>query len=143
MITNVLAPPMEVKSPSVWSDSLLSSPYLSLSLATWVPGLYEWQSIEQMLRTTFDGQQPIVFHIDNVELPTAIRRWKVSLPGHPEVTFDELRAGNLPKPTEQELEARSKALELAQEVHKKLDIRPLTTATIIRQLREGKAESRG
>jgi len=35
---------------------------------------------------------------------------------------------------------RGKALELAQSVHDKLDIRPLTTATIIRQLREGKED---
>ncbi len=142
MIPTMLTPAAEVK-PALLSDSILSSPYLSLSLATWVPGLYEWQSIGQMLHTTFDGQRPVVFDIDNVELPTATRRWKISLPEHPEVTFDDLRAGNWPKPTEQELEARRKALELAQEVHKELDIRPLTTSTIIRQLREGKTESRG
>lgn len=129
--------------PAVLSDSILSSPYLSLSLGTWVPGLYQWQSIEQMLGTTFDGQRPIAFEIDTVELPTATRRWKISLPGYPEVTFDDLRAGSWPQPTEQELEARRKALELAQDVHQKLDIRPLTTSTIIRQLREGKVEDRG
>ena len=142
MIPTMLPPSAEVK-PAVLSDSILSSPYLSLSPATWVPGLYEWQSIEQMLHTTFDGQRPIVFNIDNVELPTATRRWKVSLPGYPEVTFDDLRAGKWPKPTEQELAARRKALELARDVHEKLDIRPLSTSTIIRQLREGKVEDRG
>jgi len=142
MITTTLTPSAGVK-PAVLSDSILSSPYLRLSLATWIPGLYEWQSIEQMMHTTFDGQRPIVFDIDNVELPTATRRWKVSLAGYPEITFDNLRTGNWPKPTEEELEARSIALELAQGVHKELDIRPLTTSTIIRQLREGKVEDRG
>ncbi len=142
MIASMPTQSSEVKT-AVLSDSILSSPYLSLSLATWVPGLYEWQLIEQMLHTSFDGQRPIVFNIDNVELPTATRRWKVSLAGYPEITFDDLRTGNWPKPTEEELEARSKALELAQEVHKELDIRPLTTSTIIRQLREGKVEKRG
>lgn len=137
-----LIPPMEIK-PATLSDSVLSSPYLSLSIAAWVPGLYEWQSIEQMLHTTFDGQRPIAFDIDTVELPTATRRWKVSLPEYPEVTFDDLRAGNWPKPTEQEIEARRKALELARDVHEKLDIRPLKTSTIIRQLREGKVEDHG
>ena len=42
-----------------------------------------------------------------------------------------------PKPTEQELKERRKALELARSVRPKLDIRPLTTSTMIRQLREG------
>ncbi len=142
MIASMLTQSSKVKA-AVLSDSILSSPYLNLSLATWIPGLYEWRSIERMLQTTFDGQRPIVFDIDNVELPTATRRWKVSLAGYPEITFDDLRTGNWPKPTEEELEARSKALELAQEVHKELDIRPLTTSTIIRQLREGKVEKRG
>jgi len=141
-MASMLIPPTEVK-PAALSDSILSSPYLSLSIAAWVPGLYQWQPTETMLHTTFDGQQPIVFDIDTIELPMATRRWKVSLPRYPEVTFDDLRAGNWPKPTEQELEARRKALELARDVHQKLDIRPLTTSTIIRELREGKVEDRG
>ena len=45
-------------------------------------------------------------------------------------------------PTEEEIKTRSEALELAQYVHDKLDIRPLTTTTIVRQLREEK-EGRG
>ncbi len=129
--------------PALLSDDILSSTFLSLNLATWVPGLYEWQSIEQTLLTAFEGQRPIAFDIDNVELPTATRRWNVSLPEYPEVTFGDLRAGNWPKPTDQEMEARRKALELARDVREKLDIRPLSTSTIIRQLREGKVEDRG
>jgi formiminotetrahydrofolate cyclodeaminase len=54
--------------------------------------------------------------------------------------FDDLRAGKWPKATDEEIKARDKALELAQSVHDKLDIRPLTTATIVRQLREGKED---
>lgn len=137
-----LIPPMEVK-PATLSDSILSSPYLSLSIAAWIPGLYAWQPTEKMLRTTFDGHQPITFDIDTIELPSATRRWKVSFPEYPEITFDDLRAGNWPEPTEEELKARRKALELARDVHQKIDIRPLTTSTIIRQLREGKVEDYG
>ena len=137
-----LIPPMEVK-PATLSSSILSLPYLSLSIAAWVPGLYHWQPTETRIHTTFDGQEPITFDIDTVELPIANQRWKVSLPEYPEVTFDDLRAGNWPKPTEQELEERRKALELARDVYQKLDIRPLKTSTIIRQLREGKVEDRG
>jgi len=136
----ILTPPIEVK-PAALSDNILSSPYLGLSVAAWVPGLYRWQPTEPMLRTTFDGQRPVAFDTDTIELPVATRRWKVSLPGYPEVTFDDLRAGNWPEPTEQELEARHKALELAREV--RIDIRPLTTSSIIRQLREEEVEDRG
>jgi hypothetical protein len=137
-----LIPPMEVR-PATLSDSVLTSLYLSLSIAAWVPGLYRWQPAETMLKTTFDEQWPIAFDTDTIELPLATRRWKVSLPGYPEVTFDDLRASNWPKPTEQELEERRKALELARDVYQKLDIRPLKTSTIIRQLREGKVEDHG
>jgi hypothetical protein len=137
-----LIPPIEVK-PATLSDSILSLPYLSLSIAAWVPGLYRWQPTETWAHTTFDGQKPITFYIDTVELPAANKRWKISLPEYPEVTFDDLRAGNWPEPTEQELKARRKALELARDVRPKLDIRPLTTSTIIRQLRDGKVEDRG
>lgn len=124
----------------VVSDSVLSSTYITFSLQTWMPQLYQWRSIKPSTPTTFDGQHPVLFEINTIDLPTATRRWKVNLPGHPEVTFDDLRAGKWPKPTEEEMEARGKALELAQSVHDKLDIRPLTTATIIRQFREGKED---
>jgi len=137
-----LIPPLEIE-PAALTDSVLSSPYLSLTIAAWVPGLYSWQPTEKLLQTTYDGLRPVEFYIDTVELPIATRRWKVSLPEYPEVTFDDLRAGNWPKPTKQELEARRKALEIARDVHEELDIRPLKTATIIRQLREGKVEDRG
>ena len=120
------------------SDNVLFSPYIAFGLQAWMPQFYQWRSIEPSTPTTFDGQQPILFEIDTVDLPIAARRWKIDLPEHPRVTFDDLRAGKWPKPTEKELEARSKALELARSVHDKLDIRPLTTATIVRQLREGR-----
>jgi len=137
-----LIPPMEIK-PATLSDSVLSSAYLSLGIAAWVPELYQWQPAEAMLQTTYDGQRPVEFYVDTIELPLATRRWKVSLPRYPEVTFEDLRAGNWPKPTEQELEERRKALELARDVYQKLDIRPLKTSTIIRQIREGKVEDHG
>lgn len=137
-----LIPPVEVK-PATLSDSVLSSPYLTLGIAAWVPGLYRWQPTEATLQTTYDGQRPIEFYVDTIELPLATRRWTVSLPGYPKIAFEDLRAGNWPKPTGQELEERHKALELARNVYEKLDIRPLKTSTIIRQIREGKVEDRG
>lgn len=121
----------------VVSDSILSSTYITFSLQAWTPQLYQWRSIEPFIPTTLDGQQPMLFEVDTIDLPLATRRWKLSLPQHPEITFDGLRAGKWPKPTEEEMAARGKALELAQRVHDELDIRPLTTAAIVRQLREG------
>jgi len=137
MIASALALPEEINIRAV-PDSIFSSPYLTLGLQAWMPELYQWRPIERLAATSLDGQQPVMFEIDTIDLPIATRRWKVNLPGHPELTFDDLRAGKWPKPTEEEIEARSNALELAQHVHDKLDIRPLTTATIVRQLREGK-----
>jgi len=122
----------------VISGSALSSAYVALPLQALVPQFYQWRTIEPLTPTTFNGQPPVSFLVDTMDLPLATQRWKISIPEHPEITFDDLRAGKWPKPTEKELEARGKALELAQGVHDKLDIRPLTTATIICQLREGK-----
>ena len=139
MIASALALPEEINIRAV-PDSIFSSPYLTLGLQAWMPELYQWRPIERLAATSLDGQQPVMFEIDTIDLPIATRRWKVNLPGHPELTFDDLRAGKWPKPTEEEIEARSNALELAQHVHDKLDIRPLTTATIVRQLREGKED---
>jgi len=139
VIASALALPQEINIRAV-PDSIFTSPYLKLGLQAWMPELYEWRPIGRLAATGQDGQQPIMFEIDTIDLPTATRRWKLSSPEHPELKFDDLRAGKWPKPTEEEIEARSKALELAQHVHDKLDIRPLTTATIVRQLREGKEE---
>jgi len=121
-------------------DSIFSSPYVTLGLQAWVPELYQWRPVEWLAATSLDGQQPVVFEIDTIDLPIATRRWKVGSPEHPELTFDDLRAGKWPEPTEEEMKKRGKALELAQLVHDKLDIRPLTTTTIVRQLREGKED---
>lgn len=136
-----LLPPRELK-PATISDALLFSAHLRLSIAGWVPGLYRWQPVDTMSGTSFDGQRPIAFDVDSIDLPTATRRWKVTLPGYPDASLDDLRAGNWPKPTEQELEERRKALELAREVRQTLDIRPLKTSTIIRQLREDREQDR-
>lgn len=124
--------------PPTVSDDNLSSIYIAFPLQTWMPQLYQWRSIESSIRTTFDGQQPVLFQVDTIDLPLATQRWKLNLPQHPEITFDDLRAGKWPRPTEEELKARGKALELASDVYDKLDIRPLATAVIVRQLREGK-----
>jgi len=79
--------------PPMVSDDNLSSIYIAFPLQTWMPQLYQWRSLESSIRTTFDGQQPVLFEVNTIDLPTATRRWKVNLPGHPEVTFDNLRAG--------------------------------------------------
>lgn len=136
----IVSPPTlreEINIPAV-PDRIFSSPYLTVGLQAWMPELYQWRPIGRLTLTSFDEQQPVLFEIDTIDLPTATRRWKVSSPEYPGITFDDLRTGKWPKPTEEEIEGRSKALELAQCVHDKLDIRPLTTATIVRQLREEK-----
>lgn len=135
---STLGEEIEKINPPMLSDDILSSTYITFGLQAWVPQLCRWRSIERSVPTTFDGQQPVLFQVNTIDLPTATKRWKVSLPEHPEITFDNLRAGKWPRPTKEELEARSKALELARGVHDNLDIRPLTTTTIVRQLREGK-----
>ena len=130
-------PPIEVKSETL-SDDILLSKYLSLSIASYVSGIYSWQPADTTLKTTFNGKQPISFEAHTIDLPTAAQRWSINISGHPEMTFDDLREGNLPEPTDEELEARRKAIELAKGVHEQLDIRPLKTSTIIRMLREGR-----
>lgn len=80
------------------------------------------------------------FEVDKLRVPVASERWAVKWPGHPEITFEDLRAGRLPKPTLQELASRQEAIQQAREIRTRLDIRPLTTSTIIRQLREGTEE---
>lgn len=69
------------------------------------------------------------------DLPTPGRRWRVDMAGQPELKFEDFRAGNYPEPGEDSIELRRKALQAARLVRAKLNIRPLTTATIIRQIR--------
>jgi len=123
--------------PPVVSGELLSSGYLRFNIGSWVPKLYEWKAVGQMVNTSHNRHQPVAFEVDSIDLPTASRRWKLCMPEHPEVTFDDLRAGRWPKLTERELEARQAAVTSALRVHDKLDIRPLKTSTIVRQLRKG------
>jgi len=125
----------------ILKDSSLSSEYIKFTPRTWIPSSYCLQSIEPSSPTDFHEEQSVLFEIKNVDLPTAAQRWKISLPEHPEITFEDLRAGKWPKPTEEELKAREEALKLAQRVQEILDIRPLTTTILIRQLREGKEGS--
>jgi len=80
------------------------------------------------------------FEVGTLRLPVVSERWKVVWAGHPRITFEDLRTGRLPKPTRKELAQRQEAIRLAQEIRARLDIRPLTTSTIIRQLREGTEE---
>jgi len=143
MISYILTSVENVKKRSVpaLSDRILFSEYVRFPLQTWMEQPYRWRPIELPSPTTYDGQQPVLFAITNIDLPTATRRWKVSLPGHPEISFDDLRAGKWPRLTAKELEARDNALELARIVRDKLDIKPLTTVILIRQIREGKEGS--
>jgi hypothetical protein len=122
--------------PPVVSGELLMSGYLGSNIGSWVPKLCEWKAVDQMANTSHNKHQPVTFEVDTIDLPTAAQRWKLSMPGHPEVTFDDLRAGRWPKLTEEELKARQSALTSARKVHDKLDIRPLRTSTIVRELRE-------
>lgn len=123
------------------SDAILMSPRLKLRPSTWIPGLTGGQPLDFAMPTNFNGQVPVSIVVDHLDLPIPARRWKVSIPGHPEITFESLREGNYPELTEEEKEARGRALDEADTVRTELDIRPLTTATIVRQIREGKLDS--
>lgn len=120
----------------VLSGDIFTSGYLTSNVGSWVPRLFEWKAVHQMVNTSHNKHQPVSFEIDTIDLPSPAQRWKLSMPGHPEMTFDDLRAGKWPKLTEEELKARQAALLAARRVHDKLDIRPLRTSTIIRQLRK-------
>jgi len=138
----LLTSPIEVRSNMLSAD-ILSSKYIGLGISNWVPGLYQWQTGQGMLSTSFNGQRPVTFEIDTLDLPIADKRWKVSLSGDVRVSFDDLRDGRWPKPAEVELEKRREALQVAKGIRQVLDIRPLKTSTMVRQLREGKVEDRG
>jgi len=122
----------------LFPDTQLFARYVKLDPTVWAPKLY-WRgrSREETEETISNRQRIVSFDIDTIALPTATDRWSVSLPEHPETTFDDLRAGKWPKPTEEEIDARCKAIELARGIRTQLDIKPLTTSIIIRQLREG------
>jgi len=119
-------------------DNVVSSPHVALSLDAWVPGLSELRAVEEIEGTELDGQRPISFVVDTIELPTAAARWRVAVPEYPQLTFDDLRQGASPQLTEAQLAARRRALELARTVRDSFDIRPLTTGALLRQIREGK-----
>ena len=123
--------------PPIISNDLLTSTSLRFRASTWIAGL---PAIKQMVPTSHNGQQPLIMVVDDLDLPTAARRWKVSLPGHPEVTFQNLQDGKLPELTQEEIQERCRALDTAKQVRTELDIRPLTTAVVIRQIREQQSE---
>lgn len=122
--------------PPVVSDEILRWRNLRLNFGGWVPGLCRWRPVGQALLTSFNGQQPVAFSVDDIDLPTAAQRWKVNLSGHPETSFDDLRDGKWPELSREDLETRQQALHLAKAVHDKIDIRPLRTSTIIREIRD-------
>jgi len=133
----VLIAPVEAER-KLFPDTQFFARYFKLDPIAWAPELYQRESIrEETQQTVFYSQRTMLFDVDIIALPTATSRWKVSLPEHPETTFDDLRAGRWPKPTNDEMDTRRKAIELARGIRAQLDIRPLTTSTIIRQLREG------
>lgn len=109
---------------------------------TWTEDTWEFllQASEEVEETLFREPSYTEFEVDTIRLPVASERWTVMWAGHPRVTFEDLRTGRLPKPTRKELGKRQEAIRLAQEIRARLDIRPLTTGTIIRQLREGTEE---
>jgi len=127
--------------PKLFSDAQLLARYVRLNPIDWALGICQRKSSgQERLETVFSRERTILFDIDTIELPTAASRWGVSLPSHPETTFDDLRAGRWPKPTNDEMDTRRKAMELARGIREQLDIRPLTTSVIIRQLRQGETK---
>lgn len=109
---------------------------------TWTEDTWEFlqQACEESEEILFREPSYTEFDVDTIRLPVASERWTVMWPGHPGITFEDLRAGRLPKPTPKELSQRQEAIRLAQEIRAQLDIRPLTTSAIVRQLREGTEE---
>lgn len=130
------SPPASMQNELLLDDSVFSG-LVGFNLTAWMPEFHKWNPVGQQVPTSCNGLQPISFETDTIELPTAVNRWKLSLAEHPEVTFADVRAGNWPERTETELQERHEAIELAREVRPNLDIRPLKTSTIIRQLRDG------
>lgn len=109
---------------------------------TWTEDTWEslHQAREEAGGTLFREPSYTEFEVDTIRLPVASERWIVIWAGHPETSFEDLRSGHIPKPTPEELCQRQEAIRSAQEIRAQLDIRPLTTGTIIRQLREGTEE---
>ena len=128
---------VKLPEPPIISNDLLISTSLRFRASTWIAGL---PAIKQMMPTSLNGQQPLIMVVDDLDLPTAAGSWKVSLPRHPEVTFQNLQDGKLPELTEEEIQERCTALDTAKQVRAELDIRPLTTAVVIRQIREQQSE---
>lgn len=121
----------------LFKDSQLLNEYGTFDLIAYVPELGVRQSTRIMQRTSLLSDKSITFDVPALDLPSPSRLWRIDWPGHPEFTIQNLLAGEWPRPTEQDIAERSLAVRLAQHIRSKLDIRPLTTSTIIRALREG------
>lgn len=136
-----LLPMVEVR-PEPISGEILELRYLDFKISNWVPSFFQWKHVDEVKHTTFNGQLPITFEVENIVLPTAASRWKISISEYPGLNFEKLLRGEITKNKEL-LERRQKAMEIANEVKGKIDIRPLKTATIIRQIRSGQEEDGG
>lgn len=110
--------------------------------STWNADIFEFmhKASEEVEDNYFRKPSRTEFKVATIRLPVASERWSVNWAEHPTVTFEDLRVGRLPKLTQEELRKRQEAIRLAKEIRTKLDIRPLTTPTIVRQLREGIGE---
>lgn len=109
----------------------------------WSPDIVNWIRVGEERVT--EEEEPSLFRepgycsfeVRMLHLPLATDRWVVRWPGHPELTFEDLRAGQLPSLSPDELAERREEIRAAREIREKLNISPLTTSAIIRQLRQG------
>ncbi len=102
----------------------------------WTPNLVNW--IREGDESRFFREPSYsAFEVLTLDLQLARDRWIVKWPEHPEVSFEDIRLGRLPKIDPKELGVRQNAIKAARETRQKLNIAPLTTSTIIRQLRNG------
>jgi len=106
----------------------------------WTPDIVDWiqvrdESSEESRFFREPGYSS--FEVRTLDLPLATDRWKVKWQAHTTLTFEDLRAGRLPRVSSQELTQRQEAIKAARKVRERLNINPLTTTAIIRRLRYG------
>lgn len=128
-----------VKEGNTISNESLLSPHVWVNPCTWIRH-GEWQPLQDKLITSQNGVQPLSFSVADIDIPLPSKRWMLRTIGDAPITFDDLRSGNMPLPTEEELKRRHQAIESAKEIRGKIDIRPLTTSAILRNLRNGKSK---
>lgn len=56
---------------------------------------------------------------------------------YPDLSLEDVKAGRVPEPMAKELKRRQEVLRIAHDIRPKLNISPLTTWAVVRDLRDG------